>query len=72
LIPYFAELNKLPIVVPFYNIIGHKGPTGGPGSSDGVVPYWSSYLAGAQSTLEVHSTHDSHITTPAIEEVNAS
>jgi hypothetical protein len=37
--------------------------------TDGVVPYWSSHLAGAQSELIVPSTHGAHQNPQAIAEV---
>jgi hypothetical protein len=43
--------------VPFHSIIGDRGLDGGEQSSDGVVPYTSSHLAGAVSELIVPSDH---------------
>jgi hypothetical protein len=40
-----------------------------PVSSDGVVPYWSSHLGGAQSELIVPSNHSAHQNKQAIAEV---
>jgi hypothetical protein len=40
-----------------------------PVSSDGIVPYWSSHLEGAQSELIVASSHSAHQNPQAIEEV---
>ena len=40
-----------------------------PNSSDGVVPYWSSHLPGAQSELIVHSDHGAQYNPQAIREV---
>jgi pimeloyl-ACP methyl ester carboxylesterase len=50
-------VSELPIEVPFHSVIGqqHQGPK--ERGSDGVVPYWSSHLAGAQSELVVRSGH---------------
>jgi len=54
-------LDKLPIVAPYHSIIGDRGEKGDlQNSSDGVVPYWSSHLAGAQSELIVHGGHGSY------------
>ncbi len=57
--PVLHALDKLPIVVPYYSIIGDRGRGDTPNSSDGVVPYWSSHLAGAQSELIVPGPHGS-------------
>jgi len=43
--------------VPFHSIIGDRGLGGGEQSSDGVVPYTSSHLEGAESELIVPSDH---------------
>jgi len=43
--------------VPFHSIIGDRGLGGGEQSSDGVVPYTSSHLAGAASELIVPADH---------------
>jgi hypothetical protein len=37
--------------------------------SDGIVPYWSSHLDGAQSELAVASSHGAHQNPQAITEV---
>ena len=47
--PYFRSIAKRPILVPYHSIIGDRGKGNSPNSSDGVVPYWSSHLDGAQS-----------------------
>ena len=48
--PYLAVLNKESIQAPYHSIIGNRGKPGPlADSSDGVVPYWSSHLDGAQS-----------------------
>jgi hypothetical protein len=51
------RLAGLPIRVPFHSIIGDRGLGGGPQSSDGVVPYSSSHLAGAESEKIVPAGH---------------
>jgi triacylglycerol esterase/lipase EstA (alpha/beta hydrolase family) len=53
-----GKLNTFPMEpVPYHSIIGREsGPTV-PGGTDGVVPYWSSHLDGAQSELIVTSGH---------------
>jgi pimeloyl-ACP methyl ester carboxylesterase len=58
--PYLAVLNKQPIQAPYHSIIGNRGKPGPlADSSDGVVPYWSSHLDGAQSELIVPGPHGS-------------
>ena len=62
-------VSQLPIEVPYHSVIGqkHKGPK--EQGSDGVVPYWSSHLAGAQSELIVHSGHEVIDNSDAMREV---
>jgi pimeloyl-ACP methyl ester carboxylesterase len=56
--PLLDSLAALPILVPFHSIIGDRGLGGGPAtSSDGVVPYTSSHLAGAESEKIVPAGH---------------
>jgi pimeloyl-ACP methyl ester carboxylesterase len=57
--PLLHSLDTLPINAPYYSIIGDRGRGDTPNSSDGVVPYWSSHLAGAQSELIVPGPHGS-------------
>jgi pimeloyl-ACP methyl ester carboxylesterase len=58
--PYLAVLNKLSIQAPYHSIIGNRGKPGAlAGSTDGVVPYWSSHLDGAQSECIVPGPHGS-------------
>lgn len=57
--PLLRSLDTLPIDAPYYSIIGDRGRGNTPNSSDGVVPYWSSHLAGAQSELIVPGPHGS-------------
>ena len=54
---FVREINKFPIAarVPFHTIEGDRGRGDASNSSDGVVPYWSSHLDGAQSELIVPS-----------------
>ena len=56
--PLLDGLAVLPIKVPFHSIIGHLGEDTGPGSSDGVVAYYSSHLDGAQSEKMIPAGHD--------------
>ena len=61
---------KLPMApVPFHSIIGNKKKAGVPCCSDGVVPYSSAHLEGAQSELIVKSGHSVQTKPQAIEEV---
>ena len=55
--PLLDSLAALPIRVPFHSIIGDRGLGGGMHSSDGVVPYSSSHLAGAESEKIVPAGH---------------
>ena len=57
--PVLAPLTILPINVPYHSIIGDRGKGNSPNSSDGVVPYWSAHLPGAQSELIVPGPHGS-------------
>jgi hypothetical protein len=57
--PVLRSLDTVPITVPYHSIIGDRGRGDTPNSSDGVVPYWSSHLAGAQSELIVPGPHGS-------------
>lgn len=47
----------LPRDVKFHSIIGDRGKGDTPGSSDGVVPYWSSHVTPVASELIVPSNH---------------
>jgi pimeloyl-ACP methyl ester carboxylesterase len=55
--PVLDGLAGLPITVPFHSIIGDRGMGGGDRSSDGVVAYASSHLAGAESEKIVPAGH---------------
>jgi pimeloyl-ACP methyl ester carboxylesterase len=57
--PVLLGLDTLPIRAPYHSIIGDRGRGDTPNSSDGVVAYWSSHLAGAQSELIVPGPHGS-------------
>ncbi|MGE5209175.1 MAG: esterase/lipase family protein [Alphaproteobacteria bacterium] len=58
--PYLKVLNEEPMTVPYHSIIGNRGKPGPLAeSSDGVVPYWSSHLAGAKSECIVPGPHGS-------------
>jgi pimeloyl-ACP methyl ester carboxylesterase len=68
---FVEAVNKLPITrgIPYHSIIGDRGRGDTPNSSDGVVPYWSSHLQGAQSELIVNSDHGAQYNPQAIAEV---
>jgi pimeloyl-ACP methyl ester carboxylesterase len=55
--PLLDTLAALPIRVPFHSIIGDRGLGGGLHGSDGVVPYTSSHLPGAESEKIVPAGH---------------
>src|SRR6516165_11804591 len=67
---FVLALNNLPIAdhIPYHSIIGDRGRGNTPNSSDGVVPYWSSHLEGAQSERIVPSDHGSHQNKQGMEE----
>jgi hypothetical protein len=69
---FLRTMNKLPIAdhIPYYCIIGDRGRGDTPNSSDGVVPYWSSHLDGAQSERIVPSGHPAHQNKQGMEEVD--
>jgi hypothetical protein len=53
--------------IPYHSLMGDRGKGGGPNRgddperSDGIVPYWSSYLEGAASEKIVPSHHSVHL-----------
>ncbi|MGB9476632.1 MAG: alpha/beta fold hydrolase, partial [Candidatus Udaeobacter sp.] len=55
--PALPVVNEAPIHVPYHSIIGDRGKDHCPDCSDGVVPYWSSHLDGAQSEVIVPGPH---------------
>jgi len=67
--PVLTTSAGLPVAVPFHSIIGNESKAGVAGGSDGVVPYWSSHLDGAQTELIVKSGHGAHEHPLAIREV---
>lgn len=67
--PVLTTSAGLPVAVPFHSIIGNESKAGVAGGSDGVVPYWSSHLDGAQTELIVRSGHGAHEHPLAIREV---
>jgi len=61
--------------IPYHSIIGDRGKGGNldrtkPVSTDGIVPYWSSHLDGAQSELIIPSEHWTILHPDGIAEVN--
>lgn len=73
---FVRAIQTMPIVpgVPYHVISGDRGKGGHPDKtppvkSDGVVPYWSSHMDGAQSELVVPSAHSAHQNPQAIAEV---
>ncbi len=73
---FLTTLNSIPVAkgIPYHSIIGDRGKGGNkdhtrPMSTDGVVPYWSSHIDGAQSELIVPSGHWSNQNPQAIAEV---
>jgi pimeloyl-ACP methyl ester carboxylesterase len=73
---FVLAINTIPITpgIPYHSIMGDRGKGGNkdrtpPVSGDGIVPYWSSHLDGAQSELIVPSGHSAHQNPQAIEEV---
>lgn len=61
--------------IPFHSIMGDRGKGGNlnrtkPVSSDGIVPYWSSHIDGAESEIIIPSEHWTILHPQGIEEVN--
>ncbi len=67
--PILPLTASMPVAVPFHSIIGNEAKAGVAGGTDGVVPYWSSHLDGAQSELIVKSGHGAQEHPLAIREV---
>jgi pimeloyl-ACP methyl ester carboxylesterase len=68
---FVKAINTIPLTrgIPYHTIIGDRGRGDSPNSSDGVVPYWSSHMEGADSELVVASNHSAHQNPQTIEEV---
>jgi pimeloyl-ACP methyl ester carboxylesterase len=68
---FVKAINTIPIApgIPYNTIMGDRGRGDAPNSSDGVVPYWSSHMEGAQSECIVPSAHPAHQNPQAIAEV---
>jgi len=61
---FVTTLAEIPLTrgIPYHTILGDRGKGGhlsheAPVSTDGIVPYWSSHLDGAQSELIIPSHH---------------
>jgi len=69
--PLLKGVHDLKIVVPYNSIIGNRGKDNIPlaKSSDGIVPYWSSHLDGAESELIVPTGHDAFNCPQSVHEV---
>ena len=67
--PTLRAMDKLPIQAPHHSVIGDRGRGDTPNSSDGIVPYWSSHLATAQSELIVPGPHGSYDLPQTIDEL---
>jgi pimeloyl-ACP methyl ester carboxylesterase len=57
--PSLKIVNSATITAPYHSIIGNRGKGDCPNCTDGVVPYSSSHLDGAQSELIVPGPHGS-------------
>ena len=68
---FLNAMNTIPMTpgVPYDTIIGDRGRGDSPNSSDGVVPYWSSHMNGAQTEDIVPSNHSAHQNPEAIDDV---
>jgi hypothetical protein len=73
---FVKAINQIPVSpgIPYNVISGDRGKGGNkdktkPVMSDGVVPYWSSHMEGAQSELVVPSHHGANSNPQAIAEV---
>jgi hypothetical protein len=61
--PLYRALDGAPFApgLKFDSIIGDRGKGDGVNSTDGIVGYWSSHIAGAQSELIVPTGHEAHL-----------
>ncbi|RYD66846.1 MAG: hypothetical protein EOP84_30935, partial [Verrucomicrobiaceae bacterium] len=73
---FVRAIQAIPLTpgVPYHVISGDRGKGGNrdrtkPVMSDGIVPYWSSHMEGAQSELVVPSSHSAHQNPKAIAEM---
>ena len=68
---FVNAVNTIPMTpgVPYDTIVGDRGRGDSPNSSDGIVPYWSSHLDGAETEHIVASDHSAHQNPQAILDV---
>jgi len=68
---FVNEVAKLPIRkgIPYHSIIGHPRPVSLLESNDGLVPYWSSHIEGAESECIVPAGHWTHLHPLAMAEI---
>jgi len=68
---FVNAINTIPMTpgVPYDTIIADRGRGDSPDSSDGIVPYWSSHMDGAESEHIVPSDHSAHQNPQAIADV---
>lgn len=68
--PFLLAYQEAPMSsVPHHVIVGDRGRDDGESSSDGVVPFWSSRMESAESTLSVPAGHEAHTHPLAIREL---
>jgi pimeloyl-ACP methyl ester carboxylesterase len=69
---FVKAVAPLPLApgIPFHSIMGDRGRGDTPNSSDGLVPYWSSHLAGAKSETIVPSGHSAQQNPEGIAEIH--
>ncbi|PQJ28469.1 esterase/lipase family protein [Rubritalea profundi] len=64
--------QPMPYKPKMHSIIGDRGKGSGKGSSDGVVPYWSSHLDGVHSEYFIPASHTSATNDPSnVEHIRA-
>ena len=73
---FVMAINRFPLTpgIPYNTIMGDRGKGGNkdqtkPVQSDGIVPYWSSHMEGAESEFIVPTHHGAHQHPAAIKEV---
>jgi triacylglycerol esterase/lipase EstA (alpha/beta hydrolase family) len=64
-----ANSTPFPTNIIYHSIIGNNRAADTPGGTDGVVPYTSSHLDGAETEIIVKSGHNAHTHPGAIKEV---
>jgi hypothetical protein len=67
--PALMALAEIPPEVPFHNIIGQRRAGPVDEGNDGIVPYGSSHMAGAESELVVRSGHNAFRHPEAVAEI---